>query len=117
MVGFWYMDAGAKAVNEAVEFVTLLNNVLLFPLIGLLSAVAFLVFIWGCAQYILNAANDKGRQEGMQHITWGIIGLVVMFSAWGLLQIAAATFKLDDELDCANNPSAGGCLEKFSVPE
>lgn len=111
------MDASTEAVNEAVKFVELLNDALLFPLIGLLSAVAFLVFLWGCAQYIMNAGNDKSRQEGIQHITWGIIGLVVMFSAWAILEVVTATFNLDDELNCADNPSASGCLEKFSVPQ
>lgn len=110
------MDPKEKAINEAVKFVTILNDVLLFPLIALLLAVAFLVFLWGCAQYLLNASNDKGREEGIRHITWGIIGLVVMVSAWGIMQVATATFGLDDDLDCANNPNNSGCIQKFSVP-
>ncbi len=117
MVRFYYMDPSAEAVNEAVKFVELLNDVLLFPLIGLMSAVAFLVFLWGCAQYIMNANNDKGRQEGQQHILWGIIGLVVMFSAWGILEVVTATLSLDDELNCANNPTADDCPGKFAVPK
>jgi len=91
------------ATVNAGNFVTALNTFIVFPLIGLLSAVAFLVFLWGCAEYIMNANNSTARTEGVKHITFGIIGLVVMMSAWAILSIAAATFGLDDNLNNAKN--------------
>lgn len=109
-------SAQDKAATEAASFVAKLNEVILFPLITLLTAVAFLVFLWGCAQYFINATNDQARQQGVKHITFGIIGLVVMLSAFAILSIAAATFGLNDQLDCANDPSQGGCSEVFTIP-
>jgi len=100
------MGAHQKATAEAFSFVGKLNTVIIFPLITLLAAVAFLVFIWGCAQYIINAGNEKARGEGVQHITWGIIGLVVMVTAWAIFSLAAGTFGLTGQLDCAK---AGTC--------
>jgi TRAP-type C4-dicarboxylate transport system permease small subunit len=88
------MSPQAKAAATATSFVAKLNSVIIFPFITLLSAVAFLVFLWGCAQYILNAANEKSREQGIKHITWGIIGLVVMMTAWAILSLAAGTFGL-----------------------
>lgn len=96
------------AVSRAGNFVATLNDVILFPLIGLLSGIAFLVFLWGCAQYIMNAANPSAREEGVKHITYGIIGLLVMMSAWAILSIAAATFGLNDNLQRAKDGSTGG---------
>jgi TRAP-type C4-dicarboxylate transport system permease small subunit len=110
------MTPKQRAVAEAVRFVDKVNQIILFPFIALLTAVAFLVFIIGCAEYILNGGNEKAREQGIKHITYGIIGLVVMLSAWALLQIATATFGLDDELRCANNPSASGCDAAFTLP-
>jgi hypothetical protein len=104
-----------NAAVEAASFVDRFNEVILFPLIALLSAVAFLVFLWGCAQYFLGAANDQARQQGVKHITFGIIGLVVMLSAFTILSIAAATFGLDTQLECANNPNLGGCDSAFTI--
>lgn len=109
------MSPQAQAASEASKFVAKLNTVIIFPFITLLSAIAFLLFIYGCAQYIINAANDKGREEGIKHITWGIIGLVVMVTAWALLSLAAGTFGLGGQLDCAKDPSASGCDDKFKV--
>jgi TRAP-type C4-dicarboxylate transport system permease small subunit len=109
-------NASNNAVGEAVKFVDKVNEIILFPLIALLIAVAFLVFLWGCAQYIFNASNPSAKEEGIRHITWGIIGLLVMVTAWTILLIATATFGLDDELNCAQNPSASGCENAFQIP-
>ncbi len=101
------------AMQEAGEFVAKLNEVLLFPLIYLLTGVALLVFVYGAAVYIMNADSDQAREQGKKHITFGIIGLVVMLSAYTILTIAAGTFSLNDELDCANAPGDPACADAF----
>lgn len=106
-----------RAVSEANSFVDKFNDVILFPLIALLAAVAFFVFLIGCAEYVINAGNSAGREKGIRHITWGIIGLVVMVSAWALLRIAAGTIGLEQELNCANDPNASGCGTVFQISE
>jgi len=106
-------SAQQKAAEEAANFVMILNRVIIFPLIALLSAVAFFVFLWGCAQYIFNAANEQSRQQGVKHITYGVIGLIVMLSAFTILTIISATFGLDDELTCAADDK--GCSKAFII--
>ena len=110
------MSPQESATIEAGKLVDRLNTAILFPTISLLSGIAFLVFIYGCALYIMNADNESARAEGKKHITFGIIGLVVMASAFAILSIAAGTFGLNQELDCAQNPSASGCNEVFRLP-
>ena len=103
------------AAKEAGNFVAKLNDIILFPLIGLLSGIAFLVFLYGCAVYILNSNNETARTKGKDHITYGIIGLVIMVSAYGLLTIAVNTFGLGKQLDCANDPFVSGCDNAFKI--
>lgn len=105
------------ATDVASDFVATFNRVILFPTIGLLMAVAFLVFIYGCFEYIALAGNDQARQKGVSHITWGIIGLVVMVSAYTILQIVAGTFGLNEELDCATDADGPGCDTIFEIPD
>jgi hypothetical protein len=107
------MEAQTTAAAEAAGFVTILNDVILFPLILLLSGIAFLVFIWGCVEYVMNSSNEQARAQGAKHITYGIIGLLVMVSAYAILSVAAGTFGLDAQLDCANDP--GGCSAAFTL--
>lgn len=111
------MSPQQRAVNEANSFVDKFNEIILFPLIALLSAVAFFIFLLGCAEYVMNASNTAGREKGVKHITWGIIGLVVMVSAWAILRIAAGTLGLEQELNCANDPTAGGCDSVFQISD
>ncbi len=109
------MTPKETAAIEAGKFVNDLNEFILFPLIALLSGIAFLVFIYGCAVYIFNAENEQARSEGKKHILYGIIGLVIMISAYGLLIIATNTFGLGKQLDCANDPSKVGCDSAFKI--
>jgi hypothetical protein len=111
------MTPQQKAVNQASSFVDKFNEVILFPLIALLLGVAFLIFLYGCAEYIFKSGNESAREEGVKHITWGIIGLLVMTTAWAILSLATGTFGLSDELECANDPSGPGCSEAFVLPD
>jgi hypothetical protein len=108
--------AASPGVAEARDFVNDFNTIILFPFLGFLTAVAVLVFMYGAAQYIINADNSSAREEGRKHILWGIIGLFVMLVAFGILQIAAGTFGFNDELNCADNPAACGDVI-FEIPK
>lgn len=109
------MEANQEVVAQAAGFVDTLNREILFPFIYLLMAGAFLVFVWGCAEYVFNAANDQAREKGMKHITYGLFGLLIMISAWSILALVAGTFGLDDELRCAKDPSGSGCSDAFQI--
>jgi TRAP-type C4-dicarboxylate transport system permease small subunit len=76
----------AKAALARIE------NAILFPLMTLMMAVALFVFIWGAYEYVAHAGSSEAQDKGKQHMLYGIIGLVVMVSAYGILKIAAGTF-------------------------
>ncbi len=107
------MSPAQKAANTTAGFVEKLNQVILFPLIYLMMSVAFLVFLYGLAEYVFGAANETKREAGRSHMMYGIIGLVVMVSAWGLLSVAAGTFGLSDNLDCTRDPNQLKCAGIF----
>ncbi len=100
-----------KAASAAQCLVDKLNGAILFPLIALMSAFAFLVFLYGCFEYVKNADSDSARETGQTHILYGIIGLLVMLSAFAILTIAAGTFGLGiDTVNCndASSPTSSG---------
>ncbi|MHB8709979.1 MAG: hypothetical protein ACYC6X_00265 [Minisyncoccota bacterium] len=66
---------------------------ILNPLILLLAAGAFVLFVWGVFQFI-RPENAEKRVEGRQAILWGIIGLVVIFGAYGIINFALGAFDL-----------------------
>jgi hypothetical protein len=57
-------------------------------IVGVLTAVAFLLFIFGVFKYFfVKGADAKARAEGRGFILWGIIALAVLFSVWGLVRL------------------------------
>ena len=62
------------------------------PIILLLSACAFVVFLWGVFEFVRNAGNETKRKEGRQAIMWGIVGLVVIFGAYGIMNTVLGIF-------------------------
>lgn len=64
------------------------------PIILLLSGGAFVVLLWGIFQFIYHAGDSTKRAEGRSAILWGIVGLVIIFGAFGIINIALRTFSL-----------------------
>lgn len=79
----------SEAACVAQGFLDKLNDLVLFPLITLLLAVAFLWFLYGGFLYIAKADQSGEREKGRKHMLFGVIGLVVMTTAGAILAIAA----------------------------
>src|SRR3989338_5226906 len=80
--------ATAGGLEGIFNYFTCILERLVVPL---LFALAFVVFIWGVMQFIMNSADETKRTQGKQFMIWGLIGLVVMFSVWGLVLILRRT--------------------------
>jgi hypothetical protein len=52
-------------------------------LVPLAFTLALLFFFWGVAKYIWS--EGQGKAEGKQIMIWGIVGLFVMSSVWGIV--------------------------------
>jgi hypothetical protein len=66
-------------------------NWLLNALVPLLIGIAVVYFIWEVFQYTIAADEDKKKTARTQ-IIWGIVGIFVMVSVWGLVNILQSTF-------------------------
>lgn len=77
----------------AEAFIQKLISVIVTPLLTLVFAVAFIVFAWGVFQYLI-AQNDPGeRAIGTQHILWGVVGMAIMVSAYGIINFVIQTLQ------------------------
>ena len=82
----------AKA-ETVQDFVNNLKSVIINPLETLFILLATLLFLWGVVQYIAGASNEDARTKGKDHMVWGIIGLVVIFSVTAIINILGNFFK------------------------
>ncbi len=60
----------------------------------LLFAAAFFFFLWGVFQFVRSAGDEDARKEGRDHIIYGIVGLAVMASVYGLVNFLTNTAQL-----------------------
>jgi len=58
-------------------------------------ALAFLVFIWGVLKFFfLNGENEESRAQGREFMIWGILGMVLLFGVWGVVNLLISTLGL-----------------------
>ncbi len=56
--------------------------------IGLIIAVVFLLLVWKIFDaWVINAADEKKREEGKQIAIVAIVVLVVVLSIWGIVRM------------------------------
>lgn len=102
-----YAYAATEAQMVAQDFLSKINDAILYPLIIFMMALALLIFLYGAFEYVKGAANDGDRETGRRHLLYGTIGMLVMLSALSILTIAAGTFGLEGEIDDATDTSRG----------
>jgi len=62
----------------------------------LIFSVGIFFFTWGLVVFLLNLDNPEGRKTGMSHMLWGIIGVFIMATVFGIISIITETFGLGD---------------------
>jgi hypothetical protein len=75
-------------------FLGKISQFILNPLIFLAFAIAFLVFSWGIFTFIASQTADTKREEGKRKIFWGLFGMFIMISAFGLIRLVLNTFNI-----------------------
>jgi len=75
-------------VGKAIDF-------FLFGFIPFIIALALVVFLWGTAKYIFNSGDDAQRKSGIELMVYGLIGLFVMVSVWGLVGLLTTMFSIE----------------------
>ena len=78
------METFADVINRIIG---VLDNVVI-----VIVALAIVMFMYGLISYIINSGNEEKRKEGINYIIAGVVGLFIMVSVWGLVQVLSDTF-------------------------
>ncbi len=76
-------------MNTLLQLYFNLNKYILNPLIGLAVAVAVIWILWGGIMLIIASQNgdSSGKERYKKHMIFGVIGLFIMVSVFGILEI------------------------------
>ncbi|MBI4137894.1 MAG: hypothetical protein HY472_01455, partial [Candidatus Sungbacteria bacterium] len=81
----------------------------LSPIVFLLFSIALIVFLWGIVYYVVGAqGSDQKLKQGKLAMFWGIVGMSVMFSAWGLVRLVCNTFGTCEGIGIIDSLFPGG---------
>jgi len=70
-------------------------NLILNPLIILGFVVATIYLFYGIAEMIWKADSSSDLDKSRNNVKYGIIGLFIMFSVYGILRLVLATLHID----------------------
>jgi len=69
-----------------IELIDAASGIVKNILIPLAFALCLLYFFWGVVKYIREGAgSEEAAKEGKRIMVWGVIGLFVAFSIWGII--------------------------------
>ena len=88
----------AAGAVESINDLFNLTEEILGKLAPTLIAVAVIILLIGIINYIRAGDDEEKRTKGKNEMLYGIIGLFVMVSIWGLVAILSGTFNLSTDI-------------------
>lgn len=70
-----------------------ISDRILNPLVLLLAGIATIYFLWGVFEFIRDYDSPEERSKGARHMLWGVIGMFIMFSAFGIMNLIGETIQ------------------------
>lgn len=61
------------------------------PIIGFMFALAVVVFAFGVLKMIISGGEADARSTAKASILWGLVGMFIMVSAWGIVSLISNT--------------------------
>ena len=80
-------SSGATFASIVQNIVSLINLT-----VGVLLALAVVVFFIGLVRYIRESGDAKGHAEAQERIMWSLIAIFVLVSIWGILAVMNVAF-------------------------
>lgn len=83
-------SVGSAVGGLGTQILTIINS----TVVPILFAVAVVYFLYGLVKFIMGAGDEEKVKEGKGIMIWGVIGLLVMISIYGILGFLASNLGL-----------------------
>jgi len=88
----------ATPPQSVLVFVGKISTNILNPIIAILFALAFAYFVWGVAAYLWRPDSEEARTKGQKAMLWGIVGMFIMVSVFGIMSFLISSIGADSAL-------------------
>ena len=79
------MDAAQQAINKLV-------SVIINPAIYVVFSLGLLIFVFGVVEFLNELQKGGDTNKGKNHMLWGVIGMFIMVSVFGIIHLISNTF-------------------------
>ena len=101
------VTAPCDGLNGSIEYALCRVSGILNTIIPILITLGVVYFIYGVITYVISK-DEEAKSRGRDVIIWGLIGLAVIVSIWGLVNILKNTFGITDDntinVPCIESP-------------
>lgn len=88
------MGTGGR-IQSFLDILLWIRCVITVFILPLIFSIGFIVFMYGVIRYVI-AGDSKEKEEGKKFLMWGLIGLFVMVSIWGIVGLVSNTLGLEN---------------------
>jgi hypothetical protein len=88
------VNTAYAAAGNVDQLIVSINKYIINPFLGLLFVLATFWFLVGLGRYFL-AGNPEDRATGQSHMMWGLAGMFIMISVFGIMRIIINTFGIN----------------------
>ncbi len=82
------MGAGEQILERVITYVV-------DPAIRVVFTLGLFLFIWGIVEFMWGLKEGRASDEGKKHMVYGLIGMLIMVSVYGIISVIVNTFKLN----------------------
>ena len=86
-------------MNAGQSLLERINTYVVDPIIAVIFTLGLLLFFIGIVEYLWEIKDGKTDGDGRKHLIYGLVGMLVMVSVYGIINMIINTFQLDDAID------------------
>jgi len=87
-MNFDFIPKAEASVNSLINTI---NKVVVNPIIYFLFTLGTILFLYGIVRFFLNPANEDVKKESKNHMLWGLVGMLIMISVFGIMNLIVNT--------------------------
>lgn len=85
-------DGSCPSSSNAWGFLSTIQG-LLNAVVPILISLGIVYLVWGIVQYMIGD-SEEAKTKGKERVIFGLVGLAIIISVWGLVSIITKTFNL-----------------------
>lgn len=84
------MGAGEELLDRIVTFI-------IDPAVKVVFTLGLFFFLWGLVEFLIKLRDGQPSAEGKRHMVYGMIGMLIMVSVYGIISLVMNTFGIDPD--------------------